>query len=292
MLSEPAGNALIFGCGYLGFPVALSLLREGWRVSTLTRSESRARELATWGIEALVGDWTSPHLPRSFPPVSRVLVAVGHDSATGKSRHQTYVEGLQRVLPRVNPESDWIYISSTGVYHQGGGVWVDETSSTRPQSEGGRALLAAEQLLWRARRGGAGKTVVLRMAGLYGPGRVPRLREMKAGEPFAATPGYLNLIHQTDAVAAIMAAWACGSPRETYVIADGVPVERADFYREVARRAGMREVRFVAGTGGRSEGSKRVWPARMRRDLLRTLAMPSFREGLGACGLCPQSRKA
>ncbi len=280
MAADSQQTAFVFGAGYLGYPVAKGLLREGWEVGLLTRSAEKAKNFRAEGFSPVVGDWRSWDIARRIPPASRILIAVGHDSRTGSSRRETYVEGLRRVLPAIPAEAEVVYVSSTGVYHQDGGVWVDEFSPARPQSEGGRAHLEAESLLCRTRRSGIGKTVVLRMAGLYGPSRVPRLAAMRPGVPLAIKDGFLNLIHQRDAVRAILGAWNQPEAQPLYVVSDGTPVCRRDFYREVAKHLGLRELEFTEGPGGRSEGSKRVWSARMQRDLVPRLEYPSFREGL------------
>lgn len=290
MNQENLQTAFVFGCGYLGEPVCKVLQQSGWKVATLTRNRQRAKELTARGYEVVVGDWRDGRVAQLLPErISRVLIAVGHDSKSSASRFETYVLGLQRVLPRIPLSADLVYVSSTGVFHQDGGVWVDETSSTRPTSEGGAAHLAAEQTLWRYRRGGEGKTVVLRMAGLYGPGRVPRLAHVASGGEMAVPDGYLNLIYRSDALKAILRAWEHPQPSPLYVVSDGCPVDRREFYREVARVWEKPEPQFVTGGSGRSEGSKRVWSARALRDLLRPLDQPTYREGLRAswlAGLC------
>ena len=99
----------------------------------------------------------------------------------------------------------FIYISTTGVYGTAGGEWVDEETPPDPQRDGGRASLAAEQVL-AAHPLGA-RSIILRLAGIYGPGRVPFLDKLRAGEPIPApSAGYLNLIHVDDAAAVVVAA--------------------------------------------------------------------------------------
>ena len=91
-----------------------------------------------------------------------------------------------------------IYISSTGVYGQTDGTWVDESTECRPTRAGGQACLAAEQLLLQS--AWAARTLILRLAGIYGPQRLPRLRQLQSGESLDTAPlGLLNLIHVDDA---------------------------------------------------------------------------------------------
>ena len=161
--------------------------------------------------------------------------------------------------------------------------------SLRPadQSAGGAACWAAEQLLldsqWQAR------TVILRLAGLYGPQRLPRLRQLQAGEPLTASPdGLINLIHVEDAVQAIMR--AAEMPMELprlFLIADGHPVQRRQFYEELSRCFQTPAPTFQLrqgdkGRSGRSGGCKRVSNQRMTTELGVVLKYPSYREGLAA----------
>lgn len=247
----------------------------------MTRSQTRARKLLGEGISPVIGDWTDRRDLSKVPMVARVLVAVGYDPGGGRSRHQVYVEGLRNALGVIDPASDLVYVSSTGVFHQSGGVWVDESSPCRPDKEGGRAHLEAENLLFRRRSDGGGKTTVLRMAGLYGPGRVPRVDSIKRGEPISAEPdAFLNLIHIDDAAACVLAAWEHRSPQRQYLIADGHPVIRRQYFEEISRIVGGPEVRYTGQPGPRSDSNKRIWTGRMRRDLLARPVYPSYREGL------------
>ncbi|XZE55306.1 SDR family oxidoreductase [Planctomycetaceae bacterium SH139] len=287
-------TAFVFGCGYLGKRVAIRLVEQGWQVSALTRSRQRAAALGQLGIQPVLGDWTNRRFIDAIPPAERVLVAVGFDSRGGKSRHEVYVEGLRNALRAVPATSDCVYVSTTGVYHQGDDQWVDETSPAKPSREGGQAHLRAEELLWRQRASSSGRTVVLRMAGLYGPERVPRLQAVRQGTPLDVQgDSYLNLVHIDDAASCVLAAWQQPRVERLYAIADGTPVLRRDYYQELARLAGAppaqlaesRRPLAIAGTAGergRAEGSKRIWTRRMRRDLLPQPQYPSFREGLAA----------
>lgn len=276
-------SAFIFGCGYLGIRVARKLLGDGWQVSALTRSEKRARALAAEGIRPWIGDWNDRRTLGGLPSADRVLVSVGYDPRTKRSRHEVYVEGLRAALQVMQPQCRVCYISSTGVFHQNDGRWVDESSPCHPTSEGGRAHLRAEELLRRVRQQQpTAATVVLRMAGLYGPGRVPRIAAIRRGEAIAtSSTGFLNLIHVDDAAESVIRAWNHPHPAPLYVIADGHPVVRADYYREMARLSGSPPARFTEPTApSRGDSNKRIWTARMRRDLLKRLEYPCYREGL------------
>jgi nucleoside-diphosphate-sugar epimerase len=277
---------LIFGCGYLGLRVARRWLAAGHMVYAVTRSQSRADELAARGLSPWVGDVTRPETLRGLPEAETVLYAVGYDRRQGQSMHEVYVAGLNNVLGALPGSTGRvIYVSSTGVYGDSAGEWVDEHTPCRPQREGGRACLAAEQALAAHPLGARG--VVLRLAGIYGPGRIPRKELLLAGEPIPSpAEGYLNLIHVDDAAAVVLAAERAPTPR-VYVVSDGHPPRRRDYYMELARLAEAPPPRFSAPPSDapaaqRAGADKRACNARLLRELDVRLAYPTFREGLAA----------
>jgi nucleoside-diphosphate-sugar epimerase len=247
----------------------------------------------------LVIDWTDGRTLTDLPDVGRILVAVSYDRHSQPSRFETLVVGLRRLLqalpqkpgngPGGGPGGPHLcYISTTGVYHQIDGRWVDETSPTHPTREGGRAHLHAEQVLRRqCPHGGA---TILRLAGIYGPGRVPRASVVIAGQPIRSpAQGFLNLIHVDDAARTVMRVWdraGGGQPlRRLYAVADDHPVIRGDFYRQIAKQCHAPNPRFESppiGKRGSARGdtNKRVWNRRMKSDLMPRLQFPTYREGL------------
>jgi nucleoside-diphosphate-sugar epimerase len=153
----------------------------------------------------MVADVNDPATLASLPSFQRVLFAVGYDGQSERSIEEVYGVGLQNVLAALGADADrrfamqrLVYISSTGVYAQTGDQWVDEDSPCLPTRPGGRAALAAERALARHPLGAKG--VILRLAGIYGPGRIPYLDLLESGRPIPAPRhGYLNLIHIDDA---------------------------------------------------------------------------------------------
>jgi nucleoside-diphosphate-sugar epimerase len=193
-----------------------------------------------------------------------------------------HVMGLRAVLDALpGPTSRVIYISTTGVYGQDRAEWVDEVSATEPLYEGGKACLVAERLLLGHERGR--DATVLRMAGLYGVGRVPRADDILQGRLIAGSPGaYLNLIQVDDAARAVVAASnsALGGG-QIYVVSDSRPPTREEYAGAVAARLGCVVPSF---TGGIGQG-KRVQSNRIVRELDLHLQYPSFLEGLDASRL-------
>jgi nucleoside-diphosphate-sugar epimerase len=276
---------LIVGCGYLGMRVARQWLAAGHGVAGVVRTPQRAEELQRAGIRAVVADVTRPETLVNLPAAETVLCSVGYDHAAGRSRSEVHVDGLRNVLDALSPETDrLIFISSTGVHGEAGGAWVNEDSPCKPTREAGKALFAAEGLL--AGHSFGRRAIVLRLAGLYGPGRLPRAADLMAGRPMAVPAGaYVNLVHVDNAAAVVLAAEAHAVPPCTYVVSDGHPVPRREFYRYLAALLGAPEPQFVEPATedcSRGHGSKRVDNRRMLRDLKVELAYPTYREGLVA----------
>jgi|SRR4051812_24577859 nucleoside-diphosphate-sugar epimerase len=283
-------SKLIFGCGYLGQRVARRWLDAGDEVYVTTRSEARGAEFAQQGFKTIIADVTQPRTLRRLPDAGTVLFAVGHDRGSGQSIQEVYSRGLRNVLDALAPNTcRLIYISTTGVYGPGDGGWVDENTSPDPQRDGGRASLAAEQVLANHSLGSG--SIILRLAGIYGPDRIPFLNELRSGQQIAApATGWLNLIHIDDAAAVVVAADEL-PPFENgpllYCVSDGVPIARGEFYAEVAQQIRARPPQFGepepnSPRARRAEANRRVNNARMLADLHVTLTYRDFRAGLSA----------
>lgn len=286
-------DKLVFGCGYLGFRVARRWQAAGLTVHVVTRSPQRASQLARDGFRPIVADVTRPDSLVSFPLVDTILFAVGFDRAAGYDIQEAYVGGLQNVLAALDPTvvgadtmPRFIYISSTGVHGQADGSWIDERSACEPIRAGGRACLAAERLLNAHALGR--NAIVLRLAGIYGPGRIPRRSRLQAGEPIlAAADGYLNLIHVDDAARAVTSAANSPTAPQLYLVSDGNPVVRRDYYAEVTRLLRLPDPVFRLPTpqspaAERARGDKRIRNTRLLEQLPFELEYPTYREGLAS----------
>ncbi len=268
-------STLIVGCGYLGRVVARRWLARGFRVFALTRSHST--ELAALGVVPIPGDVTDPP-SLVFPAVTRVLYAVGMDRTAGKSMRDVYLTGLGNVLDRLPQNGPFAYVSSSSVYGQTAGEWVDETSPTEPLEEGGKLLLECEQLL-HARQPAA---VILRFAGIYGPGRVIRRAAIERGEPLAADPEkWLNLVHVEDGAAVIDAVTDRPEPGDVYNVSDGSPVTRRNLYTRTAALLAAPPATFGPQTDvTRDVTNRRVANKKLRDAYAPEFLFPSFESGL------------
>lgn len=281
-------HKLIFGCGYLGSRVAQKWREAGHRVTVVTRRKNHAANLSKDGYDVVIADVTQPATLQHLPDADTVLFAVGFDRTSSPSIHDVYTGGVRNVLAMLPAgTSRFIYISTTGVYGPAEGEWVDEVTPPNPRREGGLASLAAESEL--AASEVAKRSAILRLAGIYGPGRVPFLKELKAGEPIAApATGWLNLIHVDDAAGVVNATSMLpefnDGPR-LYCVSDGQPVQRGEYYSEVARQVGAPPPHFVepnpdSPRAARAEANRRISNARMLADLRVTLTYPDYRSGL------------
>ena len=166
----------------------------------------------------------------------------------------------------------------------------DEKSPTRPSHESGKICLEAEERIraWVNSRDGSATAIILRFAGLYGPGRVVRRSLVERGEPIPGDPEkWLKLIHVDDAALAAIAALETTAAPSLYLVADDRPVSRREYYSVIAGLIGAPEPCFGVPRPGtpeavRDASSKRVRNHRMRERLGLTLRYPDIATGLPA----------
>ncbi len=285
-------SKLIVGCGYLGQRVADLWLDAGDTVFATTRSARRASEWSAGRIRAVQCDVTDPASLGNLPAADTVLFAVGFDRSSDKSIDEVYVDGLKNLLHALDAVqvSRLIYISSTGVFAQDDGSWVDEQAPCNPVREGGKACLAAEQAI--AASVFASRSIILRLAGIYGPGRLPRLKDLQAGNPLPVpSQGYLNLIHVEDAARLVQQLAGMDFDETTaprlYNVSDGNPVLRREYYEEVARQAETPPPQFTQPPAGspaaaRAGSDKRISNAKLVREIGPVFKYPDHKAGIAA----------
>ena len=277
---------LIIGCGYLGQRVANAWLTKQDEVWALTRSPERAETWLKAGIRPVLGDVNDPNVLADFrePQIDTLVYAVGWDRSSGKSQREVYVAGLENVLRAIGSRvRRLIYISSTSVYGQDDGSVVDEDSPCEPLAENGQVCLEAERVLRRA----CPQANILRLAGIYGPGRlVARVEALRAGTPLTGNPeAWLNMIHVDDAVQAVQACEQRGPLEATYLVADDEPLPRSAFYAAVCRRVGAPAPTFAPDSTsprGNKTMNKRCSNSRLHTELRVELLYPTIEQGLDA----------
>ena len=275
---EDGPTALLAGCGDLGTEVALRLIAGGEVVLGLRR---RARVLPP-RVRGLSVDLTTstPELPPgSYERVAIVLTADGQDA---RAYRATYVDGLRRTLDALaargaSPRRA-VLVSSTGVYGDATGV-IDESSPVAPTRATHEILLEAEEVFTRSLPHGT----VLRLSGLYGPGRSRFVESARRGE---VEDRWTNRIHRDDAAAAVVHLLGAGSeepptpdPAALYLGTDHLPAHALDVADEIRRLSGMPPL-SPRPRVGEDEGR------RLRGDALRATGVhftyPTYREGYAA----------
>lgn len=265
-------RVLIAGCGYVGSELAGRLAGEGHEVWGLRRSPG---ELPA-GVAGVAGDVTDPStldLPRDLDALVYAVSPGRHDEAAYRA---AYVDGLDHVLAAVGGSVPrLVFVSSTAVYGQTDGSVVDEASPTEPRAFSGRILLESE-----ARARAAGGTV-LRLAGIYGPGRTRLIDEVRAGTA-TYPPGdvHTNRIHRDDCAGALAHLLGLDAPADVYLGVDDDPAPRGEVLTWLAERLDAPPPREVAGERTRG-GDKRCSNARLRASGY-DLRYPSYRDGYAA----------
>ncbi len=277
---------LVIGCGYLGERVAVAWRDAGHDVTVLTRSAAHADRFRTARFEAVIGDVTDSNSLSQLPAADTVLYAVGFDRAAGPSMREVYVEGLRNALRALaGSVGRFIYISSSSVYGQSQGETIDESSLCEPSQPGGVICLEADSLVAEfGRRESDCHSVVVRAAGLYGPGRLlRRIESLKNREPIDGNPeGYLNLIHVDDLASAVLAIDRAEKPAPLYLACDDQPVTRRAYYTQLAECLDVPSPLFRNDTTiDKSDNQgKRCSNRLLREELGLALQFPTITEGL------------
>ncbi len=276
---------LSFGHGYSARALGAALLAEGWEVIGTTRSAEKADALRASGVTPLIwpGDAAAPALARA----SHVLtsVAPGDEGDAVLRLHRAD-------LVRAAPHLEWVgYLSTTGVYGDHGGGWVDEETALAPATRRGEMRRVAEAA-WQELAEEAGLPLhIFRLAGIYGPGRGPfakvragtARRIVKKGQVFSR-------IHVEDIAQVLQASIARPNPGAIYNLCDDDPAPPQDVIAHAAELLGLplppaiafEEAELSPMARSFYAESKRVRNDRIKRELGVTLRYPTYRDGLAA----------
>ena len=282
---------LIVGCGAVGRKIADAALQRGVSVNCLVRTEESARGLRDSGLHARALD-----LDRD---ISTPLDAVGETQVfylappppdgQRDPRMQRFLAALPAgTKPRI------VYISTTGVYGDCTGAWVDERRPVNPQIDRARRRRDAEMQLLHWRDAVGGEVIILRVAGIYGPGKLPLARLAKQTPMVSETEApWTNRIHITDLVSICEAAMARGRDGECYNVSDGQPGNMRDYFDRVADLFGLPRAPTISLAEGKDQlsagllsylaESRRLDNRKMIEDLGISLRYPDLASGLEAC---------
>lgn len=275
---------LIVGCGYLGLQVAALWRERGAKVLATTRKPGGPVDFARLGLEPVVCDVLDPASLRKLPRADTVVYAVGFDRSSGASMRSVYVDGLANVLSHLPPPTRFLYVSSTSVYGQTDGSWVDEESPTAPLEDSGQIVLEAEAIL----RSTLPSAVILRFGAIYGTGRLLRQQSIELGEPIVGdSQKWLNLVHVADGAHIVSAAAESARGREIFNVCDGNPVKRREFYTELSRQLRAPAPRFTQPPPGvpappHERANRRITSAKLIAALGYEFLYPRYEAGIAA----------
>ncbi|MDE2789905.1 MAG: SDR family oxidoreductase [Paracoccaceae bacterium] len=282
-----ARTLLSFGHGYTAQALTRRLRPEGWRVIGTTRSATKAKALRKTGIEVL--SWprleSRTRLAAAFRDATHLLVSIppgpdGDPVLAGESDQLVACNARSRLI--------WVgYLSTTGVYGDHEGGWVDEDTPLNPATDRGRRRADAEAA-WL----GSGLPVhVFRLAGIYGPGRGPFRKVMDGTARRVIKPGQVfSRIHVEDIATVLAASMDRPAPGTVYNVCDDDPAPPEDVIAHAARLLGVAvpeavpfaEAELSPMARSFYAESKRVRNARIKTDLGVQLNYPDYRTGLAA----------
>jgi len=276
-----------FGLGYTALALGRRLVASGWAVTGTCRSTERRASLSASGFSAILLDRNRPVDTTSLNGVTHLLVSVPPDAA-GDPVLALQGSDIATLVGRLS----WLgYLSTTGVYGDRGGGWVDETAELLPTGERGRRRAAAEQGwlgLWHDR----GVPVhIFRLAAIYGPGR-SAFDALRAGTAKRIDkPGQVfSRIHVEDLASVLIASMERPRPGAVYNVCDDDPAPPAAVVAHAAELLGIAPPPLVPlGAAGLSpmarsfyDDNKRVANRLIKNELGVTLRYPDFRAGLAA----------
>jgi nucleoside-diphosphate-sugar epimerase len=231
-------NILIVGCGYVGSELAGRLSKAGHEVWGLRRNPTNLPE----GVHSLQADvLQSQSLMSAIPSeIDYAAYCVSSRERSESAYRDAYVTGLRNVLGALQARCPGlhrvIFTSSTGVYGQNRGEWVDEDSPTQPGNFSGAQVLEGESTL----RNSGLPSVIVRFSGIYGPGRDRLVQLAQTGyELTAQDEAYTNRIHRDDCAGAIEHLLFLERPAEIFIGSDCEPASRDELLRWLAKRIGV-----------------------------------------------------
>lgn len=257
----------------------------------MTRSAAAETRLMAAGIRPLIGDITrSEDLARLPAPFDWIVNCAASRAGDTEGYRRVYLQGMRNLVlwGAAAPPRKFVYTSSTGVYGQQDGSLVVESSPTMPETETAKILVETERALLDAARQNGFPGVILRVAGIYGPGRGHLFKQYLRNEAAIEGTGerIINMIHVDDVVGALIAALERGRPGEVYNAADDEPVSQLAYFQWLSDVLGKKlpPVTSHAPESARKRGltHKKVHNGRLKTDLGYVLKYPSFREGYRA----------
>ncbi len=276
MTSSPI--SLVAGMGRLGTEVARGLLRAGHRVYGINRSGRCLQE----GIVMVAADLTEPlsmSVCKQLPKADNVVVALAPSRQHPGDYEKTYRGGMDHLVVGLGGQvSRLLYVSSTVVYSQNLGEWVSEDSVVTPHNLRATVQLQCEQMAAAA----ANTSVVLRLGGLYGPGREALLNRVRAKTPVTSKPAHFtNRVFQTDAANMVVHLLQNSDSQGVFLGVDNQPAPMHEVCQWLAERMGMDPLPQLAQSSDVAVSGKRISNQRLLNSGFQC-RYPSFKEGYSA----------
>jgi len=273
---------LSFGHGYVARTLAQRLLPQGWRIFGTTRNDDKINTLRDQGVTPI--RWPDGDFDDALAQATHILVSAG----PGPEGDPTLAL-LQNEISTLAPRLEWAgYLSTTGVYGDHDGAWVDETTPLTPSTGRGKARVAAEAQ-WQSIPGLP--LHVFRLAGIYGPGRGP-FEKVKAGTArrIIKENQVFSRIHVEDIAQVLEASMARPNPGAVYNVCDDAPAPPQDVIAHAAHLLDLpmpptvpfEEAEMSPMARSFYSESKRVSNDRIKHELGVNLIFPSYRDGLPA----------
>jgi nucleoside-diphosphate-sugar epimerase len=283
-------RVLIVGCGYVGLPLGTSLARQGHAVFGMRRSVSAESDLVSAGIHPLWGDITRPEDLARLPAPFDWVVNCAASGGTVDDYRRVYLEGTRNLIRWLAPmpPRKFVYTSSTSVYGQNDGLLVNESSPTEPAAETAQVLVQTEKYLLDAEQRIGFPAMILRLAGIYGPGRGYWFRQYLRNEARIEGRGnrILNMIHRDDAVGCIIAALQFGRTGHVYNTVDDEPASQLDFFQWLSASLNREMPPSVPEDAKtlrkRGLSNKKVSNQKLKAELGYQFKHPTFRQGYEA----------
>ena len=281
----------IIGCGYVGTLIAQKWGKNNRSVAALARSADSAVKLQALGIEPHCGDLDDADSLNGLPVASSTLYYLAPPPAS--AHIDSRMRHLVAALDGNAPPAHIIYISTSGVYGDTGGEWVTEQSPLNPEADRARRRVDAETVLSDWCDKNRVPLTILRVAGIYGPDKLP-IKRLEKGTPALRQEecGYTNRIHEEDLLTICIKAAGRGEGTTLYNVSDGHPGTMTDYLFAVADALGlprpptvtMEEAKWVLTPAMISylSESRRLDNSKLLRELDVELKYPTLAEGLRA----------
>ena len=276
----------IIGCGYIGKQLAQKLAKQAIDVNAYVSSDSSQAECLTLNIACEIMNLDVALLPLEQSNSRSIYLAPPPKSGQIDTRIRHFLQAIEK-----QPPEKFVYISTTGVYGDCHGDWIDETNALKPKADRAFRRADAEQQVQQFCDKHAIPLVILRVAGIYGPGKIPIAR-IKSGQAIVSQQDspYTNRIHAHDLVSICEKALLSDSITGTYNVTDGNPSTMYDYFTGLAKALDLPKPPAISLEQAKQElsqgmlsymaESRRISNEKLLRDFEMSLSYPTLQQGV------------